>query len=79
MANRTVFKIFGSIGPAGSIVSLSEKVCSNMFPHAYRFGEDNQFESQIDKDLRALREEYIKKLFDFKNKFEKRTTASIKK
>ena len=59
MAARTVFKIFGSVGPAGAIVSLSEKMCANIFPHAYKFGDENQFDSAIDKEIKAVREEYI--------------------
>jgi len=72
MASRNVFKIFGSIGPAGSIVSLTEKLCSSLYPHAYNFGDESQTESQIDKDLRTVREEYIKELFNYKNKFVKK-------
>ena len=52
MATRNVFKFFGSIGPAGSIVSLTEKLCSSLYQHAYNFGDESQVESQIDKDLR---------------------------
>lgn len=72
MATRHVFKLFGSIGPAGSLVSLTEKICSSLYPHAYNFGDENQVESQIDKDLRAVREEYIKALFNQKNRFAKK-------
>jgi len=41
MATRNVFKFFGSIGPAGSIVSLTEKLCSSLYPHAYNFGDES--------------------------------------
>jgi len=56
MATRFVFKFFGSIGPAGSLVGLTEKVCTSLFPHAYNFGSEEQMETQIDQDLRKLRE-----------------------
>lgn len=71
MAQRNVFKLFGSIGPAGSLVSLTEKICSYAFPHAYAFGNEDDIESKIDVDLRKCREEYIKELFLYKNKFAK--------
>jgi len=74
MASRYVFKFFGSIGPAGAFVSLTEKICTNAFPEAYNYGDDQQMESEIDKDLKGVREEYIKELFIFKNKFTRRTT-----
>jgi len=73
MATRHVFKLFGSIGPAGSLVSLTEKICSSIYPHAYNFGDESHVESQIDRDLRSVREEYIKALFNQKNKFAKKT------
>ena len=72
MAQRNVFKLFGSIGPAGSLVSLTEKICSYAFPHAYAFGNEDDIESQIDVDIRKLREEYIRELFLYKNKFAKK-------
>jgi hypothetical protein len=73
MATRNVFKFFGSIGPAGSLVSLTEKICSSWYPHAYNFGDDTQIESQIDKDLRKVREDYIKEIFQQRNRFIKKT------
>ena len=73
MATRHVFKLFGSIGPAGSLVSLTEKICSSIYPHAYNFGDESHVESQIDRDLRSVREEYIKALFNQKNKFAKKS------
>ena len=45
MANRHVFKFFGSIGPAGAFVSLSEKICTAVYPNAYNFGDPEQIES----------------------------------
>jgi len=71
MATRFVFKFFGSIGPAGSLVGLTEKICTSIYPHAYNFGDPALLESQIDKDLKKMREDYILELFKFKNKFSK--------
>ena len=31
-------------------------------------------ESEIDRDMKKVREEYVKELFNFKNKFSRRTT-----
>lgn len=76
MATRSVFKIFGSIGPAGAFVSLTEKVCTSCYPNAYRYGDESQMESEIDKELRKVREQYIKELFGQRNKFSKRTTEN---
>ena len=56
MATRFVFKFWGSIGPAGSLVGLAEKVCTSIYPHAYNFGDPSQLESKIDVDLRNIRE-----------------------
>lgn len=63
MATRFVFKFFGSVGPAGAMVGLVEKMCTALYPFAYNFGDESQVEAQVDKDLRALREEYIKEIF----------------
>ena len=73
MANRSVFKIFGSFGPAGALVSLTEKICTNIYPAAYKFGDPDDMESEIDKDIKKVREEYIMELFKVKNKFSKGT------
>jgi len=77
MATRFVFKFFGSFGPAGSLVGLTEKVCTAVYPKAYNFGDPTQMESAIDKDLKKLREEYILELFQFKNKFAKKTAPGV--
>jgi len=69
MANRTVFAIFGSLGPAGSFVSIAEKICTAFFPKAYNYGDPEQFESDIDKELKKCRENYILELFKYKNEF----------
>ena len=75
MANRHVFKFFGSFGPGGALVSLSEKICTSLYPAAYNYGDPEQMESQIDKDLKEVRGKYISELFQFKNKFTRRTTG----
>ena len=73
MATRYVFKFWGSIGPAGSLVGLTEKLCTSIYYHAYNYGDPADLETQIDRDLRKVREDYIQELFQFKNKFAKKT------
>jgi hypothetical protein len=75
MATRFVFKFFGSIGPAGAAVGLVEKTCTALYPHAYNYGDENQMETQVDIDLRKMREEYIVEIFKMKNKFQRNSTG----
>ena len=55
MSNKTVFKIFASFGPAGSIVSLTEKVCWMIFNEAYELGEAAHFSSKEEAIIKKLR------------------------
>ena len=71
MALRSVFKFFGSIGPGGTFSTLAEKICTSVYPLAYKYGDPEQMESEIDKKIKKLREEYVLELFKQKNKFEK--------
>ena len=34
-SNRTVFKLAGSFGPGGALVTLIEKICKAFFSEAY--------------------------------------------
>ena len=63
MANRHVFKFFGSFGPGGALVSLTEKICTSIYPAAYDYGDPAQMESAIDKELKDVRNKYILELF----------------
>ena len=71
MSSRYVFKFFGSIGPGGAFSSLTEQICTSIFPSAYKLGGDEELESNMDKKLKELRQEYINELFNIKNKFER--------
>lgn len=71
MSHRYVFKFFASIGPGGAFSSLTEQVCTSIFPQAYKIGDEEDIESPIDKNLKVLRQEYIGELFQIKNKFER--------
>jgi len=75
MTTRTVFKIFGSFGPGGAIVTLMEKVCKSIFNEAYEIGDVSQFKSKEEEDLKKLRNDFVNELFNFKGEFERRTSS----
>lgn len=54
MSSKTVFKIFASFGPAGSIVTMTEKICRRIFNEAYNLGEAT-FSSREESDIKKLR------------------------
>jgi hypothetical protein len=68
---RTVFKIFGSLGPGGAFVTLTEKFCKYMFNEAYELGDPNQFKSHDEDELKQLRQNFVNDLFNFKGSFER--------
>ena len=81
MTSRSVFKIFGSLGPGGSIVSIMEKLCKRWFRDAYDLGNPNQFRSSEEDKLKMARKEMIEALFKFRSTFERESvsvTESIK-
>jgi hypothetical protein len=51
MTSRTVFKIFNSFGPAGSLVTFMEKICRRCFNEAYELGDPNVFKSKEDDEI----------------------------
>jgi len=53
-SSKTVFKIFASFGPAGSIVTLTEKICKRIFNEAYDLGEAT-FSSREEGEIKRLR------------------------
>ena len=75
MATRFVFKLFASIGPAGALVGLTEKICTALYPHAYDLGDESHTETKVDKDIKKVREDYINQLFNMRNKFIKAQEA----
>ena len=77
MATRYVFKFFNSIGPAGSLVGLAEKICTAVYPHAYNFGDESQLESEIDKEIKISRSTFVNEMFNQKNKLLKKTKPEI--
>lgn len=75
MTTRTVFKIFGSLGPAGSLVTLTEKFCRGFFTDAYELGDPAQFHTVEEDELKKLRSEFVNELFNFKGEFERKTVS----
>lgn len=55
MTSRTVFKIFGSLGPAGSLVTIMEKICRRCFNEAYELGDPTAFRTEEEDKIKALR------------------------
>ena len=76
MSSRYVFKFFGSVGPGGAFSSLTEQICTSIFPLAYKIGDEEEMESNMDKRLKELRQEYIGELFNIKNKFERKINSN---
>jgi hypothetical protein len=75
MTTRTVFKIFGSFGPGGSLVTLMEKFCKGFFAEAYDLGDPQQFHSPEEEEMKRLRQEFVNELFNFKGEFERKSTS----
>jgi hypothetical protein len=75
MTSRTVFKIFGSLGPGGSIVSIMEKLCKRLFREAYDLGNPDQFQSAEEDSLKVVRKDFITELFNFKGSFERESES----
>ena len=71
MSQRYVFKFFGSVGPGGAFSSLTEQICTSIFPMAYKVGDEESVETEIDKQLKTVRGEFINEIFQMKNKFER--------
>lgn len=77
MTTRTVFKIFGSFGPGGAIISFAEKVCKGIWPEAYDLGDPSEFKPIEEEKIKECRQEFVNDLFEFKSVFE-RMSHSLK-
>lgn len=75
MTSRTVFKIFGSFGPGGCFVTLTEKLCRTLFNEAYELGDPNEFHTPEEDKIKAMRQEFVNALFDAKGTFERKSTS----
>ncbi|CDW72291.1 UNKNOWN [Stylonychia lemnae] len=74
MSSKTVFKIFASFGPAGSIVALTEKLCRRIFNEAYDLG-DATFSSKEESEIKKIRQEFVNELFNLKGPFETKSQS----
>ena len=75
MTSRTVFKIFSSLGPGGSIVTWMEKLCRRLFPEAYDLGDPTVFKTSEEDQIRELRQEFVNELFNYKSTFERKSNS----
>ena len=55
MTQRSVFKLFSSLGPAGSLVSLTEKFCRRFFNEAYELGDPTANQGVEEEHIRNTR------------------------
>jgi len=75
MAQRTVFKFFGSFGPGGTFVTLAEKLMKRFFNEAYDIADINEFKTSEEKDIQKLRQEYVNELFAMKGNFDRKSKS----
>jgi len=75
MTSRTVFKIFGSFGPGGCVVTLTEKLCRRFFNEVYELGDPTEFRTDEEDKIKQARQDYVNELFNFKSKFETYTNS----
>ena len=76
MAQRTVFKIFGSLGPAGAVLTLAEKLAKALFYEAYEQGDPNEITSIAAAEAaQKLRSEYVSELFKIKGNLNMRLVS----
>ena len=72
MANRSVFKILSSLGPAGCIAVFCEKICHNLYYDAYEQGDPTQAPSlEFQNKAKEQRQAYVEELFEQRGDFEK--------
>lgn len=70
--SKTVFRIFASFGPAGSIVTMAEKACKRIFSDAYNLGEAS-VSTREDVEIKKFRQDFVNELFNMRGKFEEKT------
>jgi hypothetical protein len=75
MTGRTVFKIFGSLGPGGSVVTLMEKLCKRIFNEAYELGDPTEFKTKEEDEIKNARQDYVNDLFNYKSTYERKSTS----
>lgn len=75
MAKRSVFKFFGSLGPGGAFVALTEKCIRRFFNEAYDLGDDDVFRAPEEDQIAKLRSDFVNELFNFKGTFERKATS----
>ena len=76
MAQRTVFKFFGSFGPGGTFVTLAEKLMKRFFNEAYDIADANEFRAVEEKEIQKLRQDFVNDLFAMKGAFERKSKST---
>ena len=76
MAKRSVFKFFGSLGPGGAFVALTEKVIRVFMNEAYDLGDEDTFKAAEEAEIAKLRHEFVNELFDFKSTFDRKSAST---
>jgi hypothetical protein len=75
MTSRTVFKILSSLGPGGTLVALTEKLCKRFFSDAYELGDEQEFKTEEEDHIKTARQDYVNTLFNFKGPFIRKSTS----
>lgn len=69
---RTVLKIFGSLGPAGSFITLTEKLIRVCFFEAYNLGDPAHKSSlKASENTVKVRENFVHALFEKRGEIER--------
>ena len=74
-SQRTVFKFFGSFGPGGTFVTLTEKLMRRFFNEAYDITDQDEFKAVEDTQIQQLRKEFVNELFAMKGAFERKSKS----
>ena len=72
MASRNVYKILGSLGPAGCIATFMEKLCYGLFFDAYEQGDPAEAPSEAYQEkAREQREKFVQEVFELRGGLER--------
>jgi hypothetical protein len=75
MTQRSVFKFFGSLGPGGTFVTLTEKIIRRFFNEAYEVGDSEKFEAPEEAQIAKKRQEFVNALFNMKSTFDRHANS----
>ena len=59
-SQKSIFTVFASLGPGGSIMVLFEKLFrSSWFPEGYSLGGDQEYKYAKESHITKLRQDYV--------------------